>query len=303
MDLAPAIRPEPTQPTAGEAQLIALVLHGVTSVHSRRAYRTGLEAFFAWIRVSGAGPGFTKALAQQYRSALLAKRLSSATINLRLSPLRKLAREMADNQMLDPATAAAIARVPGVERRGTRVGNWLLKDQANHLLNAPDPQTLTGRRDRAILAVLLGCGLRRAELLRINVEDLQQREGRWVLPDLTGKRNRIRTVTVPAGVKARIDAWLSAAGITTGRIFRPVNKRDVIVGTEIRDEKAVWRLVMRYAQATDLGKLAPHDLRRTCAKLCRKAGGSWSRSSCSSAMPRSRPPSATWGRSRRWLMP
>jgi integrase len=120
---------------------------------------------------------------------------------------------------------------------------------------------------------ILGCGLRRAELLRIQVEDLQQREGRWVLPDLTGKGNRIRTVTVPAGVKARIDAWLSAAGITTGRIFRPVNKRDVMVGTEIRDEKAVWRLVMGYAQATALGKLAPHDLRRTCAKLCRKAGG------------------------------
>jgi integrase/recombinase XerD len=78
------------------------VLHGVTSVHSRRSYRTGLEAFFAWIRVSGAGPEFTKALAQQYRSALLANRLSSSTINLRLSPIRKLAREMADNQMLDP---------------------------------------------------------------------------------------------------------------------------------------------------------------------------------------------------------
>ena len=198
---------------------------------------------------------------------------ASSTINLRLSPIRKLAREMADNQMLDPATAAAIERVPGVERRGTRVGNWLMKDQANDLLHAPDPQTLTGKRDRAILAVLLGCGLRRAELLRIQVEDLQQREGRWVLPDMTGKGNRIRTVTVPAGVKARIDAWLSAAGITTGRIFRPVNKRDVIVGTEIRDEKAVWRLVMRYAKATDLGKLAPHDLRRTYAKLCRKAGG------------------------------
>ena len=80
-------------------------------------------------------------------------------------------------------------------------------------------------------------------------------------------------VTVPAGVKARIDTSLSSAGISSGRIFRPVNKRGVIVGTEIRDEKAVWRLVMRYAKATDLGKLAPHDLRRTCAKLCRKAGG------------------------------
>jgi integrase len=80
-------------------------------------------------------------------------------------------------------------------------------------------------------------------------------------------------VTVPAGVKARIDAWLSAAGITTGRIFRPVNKRDVIVGTENQGRKGSLRLVMRYAKATDLGQLAPHDLRRTCAKLCRKAGG------------------------------
>ena len=256
-----------------EARLIDLVLNGVTSIHSRRSYQTGLTALFGWIRVSGAGPAFTKALVQQYRSALLAQGLSASTVNLRLSPIRKLAREMADNQLLDPAAAAAIERVPGVERRGTRVGNWLMKDQANDLLNAPDPQTLTGKRDRAILAVLLGCGLRRAELLRINVEDLQQREGRWVLPDMTGKGNRIRTVTVPAGVKARIEAWLSAAGITTGRIFRPVNKGDVMVGTEIRDEKAVWRLVMRYAKATDLGKLAPHDLRRTCAKLCRKAGG------------------------------
>ena len=101
-------RQEPARSTEVEGQLIALVLHGVTSVHSRSSYRTGLEGFFAWIRVSGAGPGFTKALAQQYRSALLANRLSSSTINLRLSPIRKLAREMADNQMLDPATAAAI---------------------------------------------------------------------------------------------------------------------------------------------------------------------------------------------------
>src|SRR5260370_11931460 len=102
MDLALQIRPETTQSTAVEAQLIALVLHGVTSVHSRRSYRTGLEAFFAWIRVSGAGPGFTKALAQQYRSALLANRLSSATINLRLSPLRQLPRHLADTHILDP---------------------------------------------------------------------------------------------------------------------------------------------------------------------------------------------------------
>ena len=171
--------------------MIDLVLNGVTSVHSKRSYKTGLTAFFTWIRVSGAEPEFTKMLVQQYRSALLADELSSSTINLRLSPNRKLAREMADNGMLEPATAAAIERVPGVEKRGNRLGDWLMKELANSLLNAPNPKTLTGLRDRAILALLLGCGLRRAELLRINSEDLQQREGRWVLPDMTGKGNRL----------------------------------------------------------------------------------------------------------------
>ena len=94
-----------------------------------------------------------------------------------------------------------------------------------------------------------------------------------MLPDMAGKGNRVRTVTVPAGVKTRIDAWLAASGITGDRLFRPVSKAGELAGAEIRDEKAVWRLVMRYAKASDLGKLAPHDLRRTCAKLCRKAGG------------------------------
>ena len=218
-------------------------------------------------------PAFSRALVQQYRAAQITAGTSASTLNLRLSPIRKLAREMSDNGLLDPAVAAAIGRVPGVERRGTRAGNWLLKEQANALLNAPDARTLTGKRDRAILALLLGCGLRRAELLRLNIEDLQQREGRWVFPDMEGKGNRIRTVTVPAAVKARIDQWLEAAALSGGRLFRPINKGNVLAGDEIRDEKAIWRLVMRYAKQTDLGKLAPHDLRRTCAKLCRKAGG------------------------------
>ncbi len=210
--------------------MIDLVLNGVTSVHSRRSYKTGLTAFFTWIRVSGAEPAFTKALVQQYRSALLDDGLSLLDREPPALPIRKLAREMADNGMLEPATAAAIERVPGVEKRGNRVGNWLMKEQANSLLNAPDPKTLTGLRDRAILALLLGCGLRRAELLRINFEDLQQREGRWVLPDMEGKGNRVRTVTVPAGVKTRIDAWLAASGITEDRLFRPVSKGGELAG-------------------------------------------------------------------------
>ena len=256
-----------------DARLISFVLDTVTSAHSRRSYRTGLVRFFAWIRSSEAAPTFSKALVGEYRAALLDAGLSAATVNLRLAPVRRLAREMADNGLLDPAVAAAVGWVTGVARHGTRLGNWLNKEQANDLLNAPNPRTLAGKRDRAVLALLIGCGLRRAELLRLEFKDLQQREARWVLPDLVGKGNRVRTVTVPAGVKARIDGWTAAAGITEGRIFRPVTKAGVMKGTEILDEKVIWRLVVRYARETELGKLAPHDLRQTCAKLCRRAGG------------------------------
>jgi site-specific recombinase XerD len=51
-----------------------------------------------------------------------------------------------------------------------KAGNWLPKEQANELLNAPDPSTLRGKRDRAILALLILCGLRRAELVRLEVD-------------------------------------------------------------------------------------------------------------------------------------
>lgn len=78
---------------------------------------------------------------------------------------------------------------------------------------------------------------------------------------------------VPAPVKARVDEWLLTARISDGRIFRPVNKGGRITGDAIADEKAVWQMVLKYARETKLGKLTPHDLRRTCAKLCRKAGG------------------------------
>jgi integrase len=160
-------------------------------------------------------------------------------------------------------------------------------DKASELLNAPDPETLGGKRDRAILALQIGCGLRRAEILSLEVDEIQQREGRWVIPDLVGKGKRCRTVPVPSWVKVRIEEWVLAADIYKGRLFRPVTKGGKVAGTALSDEKAIWNLVAKYAETTSLGKLSPHDLRRTCAKLCRKAVATSNRFSFSSAMPRS----------------
>jgi integrase len=77
--------------------------------------------------------------------------------------VRKLAVEAADNGLLAPELATGITRVKGVASKGVRLGNWLTVQQAQKFLNAPDVATPKGMRDRAILAVLLGCGLRRSE--------------------------------------------------------------------------------------------------------------------------------------------
>ena len=89
----------------------------------------------------------------------------------------------------------------GVKKLGVRLGNWLTAEEARRLWQAPDANTLKGKRDRAILAVLLGCGLRRRELADLDFTHLQQREEHWAIVDLVGKGGHIRTVPVPCWVK------------------------------------------------------------------------------------------------------
>ncbi len=262
---------------AAQDALIALVLDGLSSAHSKRAYGRALADFLAWHSEQGR-PALSKALIQRYRAYLQAAGLGAASINLRLSALRKLATEAADNGALGEAVANGIKRVPGVRREGTRAGNWLTLPQAQALLNAPDVSTLKGLRDRAILAVLLGCGLRRTEAAGLTWDRIAQREGRWVIVDLVGKRGKLRSVPMPAWAKAALDAWALAAGaalggeaLHTGLVFRSVNKGGHIDGVSMTPQ-AIRDIVSAYAEALGLGEIAPHDLRRTFAKLARNGG-------------------------------
>jgi integrase len=162
--------------------------------------------------------------------------------------------------------------VKGAKRLGVRIGNWLTVQQAQALLQTPDGNTLKGKRDRAILAALIGCGLRRSEVVALTFEHIQQREARWVLVDVIGKGGRVRTVTVPAWVKVCLDDWAQAAGITTSRVFRAINKGGRITHESLTD-KAVQQAVSIHANRAGLRGIAPHDLRRTCAKLCHASEG------------------------------
>jgi integrase len=191
---------------------------------------------------------------------------------VRITAVRKLAVEAADNGLLAPELASGIARIKGVPSRGIRVGNWLSLRQAQALLDTPDIATRKGLRDRAMFAVLLGCGLRRAKLASLTIRHLQQRDNRWCIVDLVGKHGRVRTVPMPAWVKNAVDAWTTVAELAGGYLFRPVNRGDAVIGPRL-SEKVVWQTLKTYVVAAGLANIAPHDLRRTTAKLCRAAGG------------------------------
>ncbi len=113
-----------------------------------------------------------EATVSAWRVALEARGLGSISINVRITAVRKLAVEAADNGLLAPELAAGITRIKGVKMKGVRLGNWLSVQQAQALLNAPDATTKKGLRDRAILAVLLGCGLRRSEVAALTFKHI-----------------------------------------------------------------------------------------------------------------------------------
>jgi integrase len=160
----------------------------------------------------------------RYRSYLESRQLAPGTVNLRLGAVRRLAYEAADCGMLSSDLAAGIRRVKGVKKLGVRLGNWLTAEQAHSLWQAPDNQGLKGKRDRALLALLLACGLRRHEAVGLRIDDLQQREEHWAIVDLVGKAGHVRTVPIPDWVKGQLDEWLEAAGIARGRVFRRVTR-------------------------------------------------------------------------------
>jgi integrase/recombinase XerD len=253
-------------------KLKALVLDSVSSPITRRVYNMALDEFMAWFRQEPRHGGFCKATVSAWRVSLEDRGLGSSSIIIRMSAIRKLAAEAADNGLLAPEMAAGISRVKSVKSTGIRVGNWLSLKQAQALLCAPDISTVKGLRDRAILAALLGCGLRRSEVATLTFAHVQQRDGRWCIVDLKGKHGRVRTMPMPTWVKVAIDAWASATGLADGLVFRPVNRADRVAGERL-GEKVVWQMLQQYAAAVGVPGIAPHDLRRTCAKLCRAAGG------------------------------
>jgi site-specific recombinase XerD len=249
----------------------SVVINSLSSPDAQRGYRHAIDEFVDWY-CSEPRLSFSKTVVLRYRMHLESRHLASGTINFRFGAVRRLAYEAADSGLLSADLAAGIRRVKGLKKLGVRSGNWLTAEQAQLLWQAPDGRRLKGKRDRALLALLLACGLRRHEVAELRFDHLQQREGHWAIVDLIGKGGHVRTIPVPDWVQAELSAWVSAAGLQSGKLFRCVSTAGKTWGDGV-SQKVVWHVVKEFAKTIGVTKLAPHDLRRTCARLCRAAGG------------------------------
>jgi integrase len=249
----------------------AAVINSLPALTSQVSYRHAIDEFISWY-CSEPRLAFNRTVVLRYRFFLEQAGLAPATINVRLAAVRRLAYEAADAGLLSPDLAAGIARVKGAKRLGARAGNWLTAEQGKSLLRCITRSGVRSLRDRAMVSLLLGCGLRRSELVGLRFEDIQLRDDHWVVADLVGKGRHIRTVPIPAWAKVAVDEWTAAAEIRTGTIFRRVSIKGRIWGDTLTP-KAVWHVVRKAGRLAGIPQIAPHDLRRTCARLCHLAGG------------------------------
>ena len=144
----------------------AAVLNSLTSKSGQRSYDRAITDFVEWY-CSEPRLAFNRTVVLRYRIFLEQKPYAPTTINLRLAAVRRVAFEAADSGLLSPELAAGIRRVKGVRRIGVRVGNWLTVDQSKRLLGSTSHTSLRDKRNCAMLALLIGCGLRGGELLAL----------------------------------------------------------------------------------------------------------------------------------------
>ncbi len=250
--------------------LSAEVLSCIENVNTHGMYRKAMTDFLTWWGTEGELP-LDATLVQAHVSHLMKSKYSSATINQRLAAIRKLVGHAAERSLIDLGTAAEVIRIGGVRRLPGWNGRSLNAKQTEALINAPEPSSTGGLRDRALLALLVGCALRRSEVVRVLVEHIQRRDGRWVLINVVGKRGRVRVVAVPHWAKIALDAWLQKADLKKGPVFRPVDRSGRLAERAI-SAQGVLPIVVAYGRSIGL-EVRPDDLRRTCAQLCHVRGG------------------------------
>jgi site-specific recombinase XerD len=232
---------------------------------TRRAYQVDLRDFMDFTAIARPEDFrvVTRARVLAWRKVLEDRAVSGATIHRKLAALSSLFEYLCEKNAVDfnPVKGAKRPKVESHEGKTPALGDL----QARALLDAPDPGTLKGKRDRAIPSVLPYHGLRREEPCQLKVRDIHARRGVLHLR-MHGKGNKLRHLPLHAGSAERIHAYLEAAGhgeTPDAPLFQPARKKRLAALTA----DGVYKIVLAYATGAqiDIQGFGVHSLRATAA--------------------------------------
>lgn len=247
-------------PSDTRQALIQAVLDSMSSEHSKRAYGRALSDFLTWHTQQGQ-PALTKATVNSYKAHLEQNGKPPSVINQTLCAIRKLVREAADNGVIDPALAAGIANIKGIRSETLPAGRSITPGELSALLNtcAADLSP-AGARDAAIIALLYSAGLRRAELVSLDIVDFDSVTGE--LKILHAKGRKQRTAHITNGAKAALLDWLTVRGDGPGPLFLQIRKGGHVKRGRLTTQ-AVYTILQNRAQQAGVRDISPHDFRRS----------------------------------------
>lgn len=262
IDPGPLATPQPASQNPARVYLASL-----ESPASKRTMAQALDAI-----ADAAAPGSTLdtfpwgALRYEHTQAIRAKLAAMhnhATANKMLSALRqtlkrawRLGQMTADEYM----AAADFANIKG-EKPQQAAGRALSLGELMALVASCQDGTPSGARDAAILAVAYSCGLRRAEIVGLDLADFNRADGVFTVK---GKRNKVRTVPIQNGARAAVEDWLAIRGEDAGPLFWHVRKGGAILNRRMTTQ-AVYYIFTERAKAANVDNFSPHDMRRTFA--------------------------------------
>ena len=241
----------------------------IDNARTRRAYESDLQDFMAFVGILRPEDfrQVTRSHVIAWRQSLEGRSLAGSTIRRKLAALSSLFEYLCERNAVsvNPVKGAKRPRVESQEGKTPALGDH----QARALLDVPDPTTLKGKRDRAMLSVFLFHGLRREELCRLCVDDIQSRRGVAHLR-IHGKGGKLRYVPLHPATAVLLHDYLRAAGhagAAGSPIFKPLHEgRSQVPGQAITPD-GVYKSIKAYAQAAkiELKGFSPHSLRATAA--------------------------------------
>lgn len=246
-------------------------LHGELSAASIPMYDQVIEDFirYAGEHLSEFGNSFSVAFSS-YLNHLRDRGYALGSLTSKRVQLRRFFEWGSRVGWISMTTYHEVCQIKLPRAQGRRAGNWLTFEQMQALLNTPDMATLTGRRDKAMLALMLGCALRRSEVVRLTWGHLVRYGESWVIKNMDRKHHRTQDyIPVPAWVIKVLEQYSPRKG-EKDRVVVSYDKHGNARNSITTD--AVWRTVRAYAEKLGLGNITPHDLRRSWAREAKNKG-------------------------------